>query len=73
MAVAKSCSVCEETFSSKSNLNRHTNRFHTPQKKKMTRRPKKTQRTNKNIKQGDVQVLNKVLWRLLLQLVERKN
>jgi hypothetical protein len=71
MTVAKSCTICGDSFSNKSNLNRHAKRFHMTQKKKMSLTKK---RTNTKTTCGgiNVQRLNKILWQLLLQLIEHK-
>ena len=76
MTVAKRCSVCGVTFWNKSNLNRHTKHVHVKKAKTIsmnkqvfTVSPKKTSRSNTI----NIQTMNKVLWRLLVQIVQCKS
>ena len=73
MSVAKLCEICEESFCNKSNLNRHTKRFH--MKKKMTlSKNKQVTVSHKKSSCGsiDIKTLNKVLRLLLKKLVQRE-
>ena len=72
MTNSKCCTVCGEEFCNKSNLNRHMRRFHLKNKTKKLQvnvglRAKKPKPDSINVR-----VLNKVLWQLMLQLIENK-
>ena len=73
MTVVKECTVCGEQFSNKSNLNRHSKRFHT--KNRMTQSMKKQvivfhKKTSRDT--IDIKTLNKVLKLLYKHLIQRE-
>ena len=75
MAVAKICFVCNRKFSNKSNLNRHAN-LH---KKNTAKNKKDAKHVIADVSLQDIpkhglhiQTLNKVLWRIVLQLIGNK-
>jgi len=69
MTVAKACTICGDTLSSKSNLNRHVRQKHPSRKKKTNKIPK----VQKHESINDIDILNKVLWDLLMLLLNNKH
>ena len=71
MAVPKDCNVCGKIFSNKSNLNRHQSRVHKRNKRMNLHEVVKLKRkiTNNGL---NIHKLNKVLWNIVLQLIENK-
>ena len=70
----KTCKVCGVDFNNKSNLNRHMKRFHMKEKALISRSESKN-RIKVHRRSGNVKldVLNEVLWQLLLQLLDHKS
>ena len=67
----KTCKVCRADFNNKSNLNRHMKRFHMKEKALISRSESKNRiKAHGNVK---LDVLNEVLWQLLLQLLDHKS
>ena len=71
MAVPKDCNVCGKTFSNKSNLYRHRASVHKKNKKMNSHEVVNLKRkmTNNGL---SIQTLNKVLWNIVLHLIENK-
>jgi len=73
MAVAKICIICDRKFSSKSNLNRHAKIHKKNTAKKNTKHVTADGSLQEISQQGfHIQTLNKVLWRIVLQLIGNK-
>jgi len=79
MAIPNTCNVCGVTLSSKSNLNKHVDLLHSTPKKNALKKTHKRQRSKLQLTKKkpasdiNVEVLNEVLWDLLLSLIEQKN
>jgi len=69
MTVAKACTICGDTLSSKSNLNRHIQQKHPSRTKKTNKIHNNQRHESKN----NIQILNKVLWDLLMMLLRDKH
>ena len=71
MAVLKECTVCGRTFANKSNLNRHHASVHMKKRKKIN--VHEGVNLKKMTKHGlHIQTLNKVLWNIVLHLIENR-
>ena len=78
MVVAKQCSVCQQVFANKSNLNRHHASVH----KKVKKNKDKKDDTKHGIAAVNLkkiskhrlhmQTLNTILWNIVLHLIENK-
>jgi len=68
MTVAKACTICGDTLSSKSNLNRHVRQKHPSRKKKINT----IHKVQKHESQNNIEILNKTLWQLLMLLLNNK-
>ena len=74
MAVAKKCSICEKSFSNKSNMNRHFASAHQKKDKKKDMKNAIEGADLKKISNHElrIQTLNRVLWNIVLHLIRNK-
>jgi len=75
MTVAKACTICGDTLSSKSNLNRHVRQKHPSRKRKSNTIHKALKHEPNNIepRSHDIKILNTILWDLLMILLNNKH
>jgi hypothetical protein len=77
MAVTKQCAVCGRTFANKSNLNHHSASVHQGNGKAKKKKGAKNIFADPSLKKLSkhglhMQTLNRVLWNIVLQLIENK-